>query len=183
MFASDDNGATTSEVLQLKDFILSQTTGGFSDTNPKVYVKRIVGTAVENLIVGETAKFKLKVDPTYTAVAGEWLDETTVKRVGIQALSLFPKSILDPVAAKVGGFVGAAGTIGIADATVAGGTKVYLPAKSMRLEVVANGELTVTSLPNEAGWTPMTSSEMAMIDTEFSGGKVASGASILVKVN
>lgn len=71
VFASTGNGSQIGdEKLVLPPFVLSQTQSEnvFTDVAPKIYVKKVNGTAIEPL-TNETVKFILKLDPAYTLTA------------------------------------------------------------------------------------------------------------------
>lgn len=60
VFASEDNGVTMLDTLNLKDFIMSSEAsvdGGFVAENPKVFVKRLNGNTVEELKDTDNVQF------------------------------------------------------------------------------------------------------------------------------
>ena len=184
VYASTDGTANKEDTLALKDFVLSQdaSKAGFQGTNPKVYVKRVGGTAgaetYEDLIAGDDVKFKV-TNPDLPNHPGFNVWAAAGGTLSFGATQMLAKTTLQSIVDTI------PGTTIDAHGNIQKDTKIYLAPKLISFVMNTNGiiETVDPADSNFGGPESMNPTDIATVEVAFAGGKAISNAKILVKVD
>ncbi len=184
VYASDDNGVTKEDVLQLNDFVISHDSSlaGFKEENPKVYVKRVTGTTgqetVEELNSVEEIEFMVCLDSSKVSSQSSWFG--TSASFSTTAFELLVQDELNAVIAAVNSELNTSelrwGNKGFTVTDVGN----YRGGKDINFSVTEKGVLEITNgNNNETGL----GDRMQVINKQFAGGKdISTNVKIAVRV-
>lgn len=130
VFASDDQGNTMKDTLELPDFILSQdiNKSGFIATPPTVYTKRIINNKIEELSASDKVTYVLThEDGFFPIVLNDTLGSSGQNSFRI-IMNYLPKIVLEDIANMLGsGYTVSPG------GNLKKGNLVYSPAKQIHM--------------------------------------------------
>lgn len=183
IFASSDSGTTMDDTLQLTDFVVatngSTAQSGFKGTNPKVYVKKIVGGAATNLDVGTVVQYKFsggsKPDLGFSNLLSNNGREFSVVPTALlsttQLNSVITRSQVTTGLTADGGY--------IKDAS----SNVFVPKDAIFYKMDTDGSMTFTSKVATFTGQRLSESDSQKLVNSFANGESFSDAKVKVKIN
>lgn len=183
VYASDDNGKTMQDTLNLPDFIMSQNSSkaGFVEVPPKVYVKRVINGKMDELISTEKVIYELSHLDGFMGESIALTDSIEEGNTSYRQITAYlPKATLEDIIQNSGikGY-----SISKAGSIVKTGTsplQVYYPAAQINLKN-NQGVLEATSPMNQSFFS-IPADDIHKIEAYIGSGKSLGNASLKVTV-
>lgn len=184
VYASEDDGITKQDTLNLPDFIMSQnpSRAGFVEAPPKVYVKRVINENIEELQPTEKVVYKLTHLDGFMgdsiALTDTIAEGSTSYR---QITSYLPKTTIEDIITNSGINGYSITNSGNIAKTGTSPLQLYFPAAQINLKN-NNGVLETTSPENKYSY-PIPEDDIKKIEAYIYGGKSLGNVSLKVIVN